>query len=35
MGMIDANEKDNELNWAAFTYLKVSFLINIHDYIYC
>jgi hypothetical protein len=28
MGMIDANEKDNELNWAAFTYLKVSCLIN-------
>lgn len=23
MGMIDANEKDNELNWAAFTYLKL------------
>ncbi|XP_076094612.1 mediator of RNA polymerase II transcription subunit 24-like isoform X1 [Mytilus galloprovincialis] len=23
MGLIDANEKDNELNWAAFTYLKL------------
>lgn len=23
MGMIDAKEKDNELNWAAFTYLKL------------